>query len=547
MYREVTMIEIQEVLRLWLDGVPKKRIARRLGCDPKTVRRYVRAAEAEGATPEAGVQWLTEERLGVVLRRLKVPAQRERGSSWQRCVQHHSWIEQQLQQENVRLAKVQRRLRDRGEAISYRTLHRYAVEELGFGRQAATIPVPTGTPGEELEVDVGWMGQLEPDAQGRRRRFRAWVFTAPYSRLPFVYPAWKEDTDSAIAACEAAWAFYGGVFRLLRPDNTAAIVAEADRLNPRINPKFLEYAQARGLHVDPTRVRSPQDKPRVERMVRHAREDAFAGESIPDLDHARRRAEHWCRHEYGMRVHTSTQRRPLELFEAEEQPALLAPPQRPYDIPVWAEPKVARDQHVQVAKALYSVPRYHRGRSLIGRCLSARADRHTVRLYARHELIKAHPRKPAGARSTDPNDFPTEQAATAQRDVAFFTRQAHDCGPSVGAFAEALLDVPLPWTRMRQVHALRRLARHYGAERLDAACERALAHDMVDLKRLERLLLQAQQPEETAADGASPAGPTTARFLRSPQEFALSPAPGRRQGGACQQHHGSQQREVDDE
>jgi DNA-binding CsgD family transcriptional regulator len=40
-YREVTMIEIKEVLRRWVSGIPKKRLAAQLGLDPKTVRRYV--------------------------------------------------------------------------------------------------------------------------------------------------------------------------------------------------------------------------------------------------------------------------------------------------------------------------------------------------------------------------------------------------------------------------------------------------------------------------------------------------------------------------
>jgi predicted transcriptional regulator len=48
MYREVTMIEFREVLRLWHEQVPKKRIAAQLGLDPKTVRRYLSAAEAAG-------------------------------------------------------------------------------------------------------------------------------------------------------------------------------------------------------------------------------------------------------------------------------------------------------------------------------------------------------------------------------------------------------------------------------------------------------------------------------------------------------------------
>ena len=47
-FREVTMLEVKEILRLWLRGVPKKRIAQQLGFDVKTVRRYLDAAKSCG-------------------------------------------------------------------------------------------------------------------------------------------------------------------------------------------------------------------------------------------------------------------------------------------------------------------------------------------------------------------------------------------------------------------------------------------------------------------------------------------------------------------
>jgi hypothetical protein len=62
--------------------------------------------------------------------------------------------------------------------------------------------------------------------------------------------------------------------------------------------------------------------------------------------------------EYGMRRHSRTQRMPLEYFEAEEKKCLRPAPTEPYDIPLWCDPKVHKDRHVQVAKALYSAPRY---------------------------------------------------------------------------------------------------------------------------------------------------------------------------------------------
>jgi transposase len=78
---------------------------------------------------------------------------------------------------------------------------------------------------------------------------------------------------------------YGGVFRVLIPDNTKVIVDLADSLQPRLNQGFLEYAQARGFHIDTARVRRAQDKARVERAVQSVRDDCFAGERIQDLEH----------------------------------------------------------------------------------------------------------------------------------------------------------------------------------------------------------------------------------------------------------------------
>ncbi len=109
-------------------------------------------------------------------------------------------------------------------------------------------------------------------------------------------------------------------------------------------------------------------------------------------------------------------------------------PGAPYDIPVWSEPKVGRDQHAAVAKSLYSLPRQYRGK-----WLSARADQCLVRFYVGQTLVKTHPRMAPGQRSTDPSDFPPEKAAYALRDVAFLARKAGEHGEAVGPSVEKLL------------------------------------------------------------------------------------------------------------
>jgi hypothetical protein len=512
-YREVTMIEVKEVLRLWLAEVPKQQIGRNLGLDRKTVGRYTELATEHGLVPgRDSFEALSEERLEPILVALKSGTGRPRGVGWERCLEQRTFIEQKLK--DAKLSKVKRLLLRQGVDISYATLRRFAMAELGYGRGSSTIPVTDGEPGAELQIDTGWVGSLEPDLFGKRRRFRAWIFTAGRSRHRFVWPVFRETTASAIEACDEAWEFFDGIFRVLIPDNTKAIVAEADPLGARINPAFLEYAQARGFHIDPARARSPRDKARVERAVQTVRDDCFAGEQLQTLDDARRRGRSWSLEEYGMRRHSTTHRLPLEHFQAEEKPHLLPQPTERYDPPLWCEPKVARDQHAQVDRALYSLP--HR---FLGQVLRARADRATVRFYDRGTLVKSHPRVLPGRRSTDPNDFPPEKAAYAMRDLDFLRHRADSHGKSIGAFARCLLDVPLPWTRMRRVYALLGLVKKFGEARVEQACATALAFDMHDVHRLQRMLMQPTQPStnELLASRVVP----LARYLRPASQYAL--------------------------
>src|SRR5699024_1014823 len=137
---------------------------------------------------------------------------------------------------------------------------------------------------------------------------------------------------------------------------------------------WLDYAQHAGFGTDPARVRSPKDKPRVERAVQYVRGNFWAGEDFADLAEAQARVETWCAERAGMRIHGTTQARPVEVFTTEEAPVLLPVPAA-YDVPIFTSVKVHRDFHVEVAKALYSVPGAY-----LGEQLAARADSHLVKL-----------------------------------------------------------------------------------------------------------------------------------------------------------------------
>jgi len=505
------MTDIKEALLLWLSGQGKRQVARQVGIDPKTARSYIKVAESVGLSPTQGAGALTEERLSEVLAKLRPAPGRPHGDAWALCEENEAAIKKYLR-DGVRLSKAGKLLARNRVTIPYPTLHRFAVEVLGFGRAAPTIPVADGAPGDELEVDTGWVVTLEPDAQGKRRRKKAWIFTPHLSRYRFVWPIERETTESAILACEAAWDFYEGVFKTLKPDGTKAIILVPDPLHATVTPAFLEYAQARGFHIDPARVRSPKDKGRVERTVRDVRDDCYGGERLRTLEEARERGRVWSETEYGMRRHTRTQRLPREHFLEVEKPALLPAPAEPYDVPIWADVKVARDQCVQIARALYSLPSIY-----VGRELRVRADRVLVRFFLGRDVVKTHARQPPGGKSFDRADYPQEKTAYALRDVKFLAEQAKGHGEQVGRYAQALLDGPLPWTRMRRVYALLGLCKRYGDARVDATCARALGAGMLDIHRLERMLKLPLPSEVAPPAKVIP----IARYLRQPEQYAL--------------------------
>jgi hypothetical protein len=519
-FREVGVHEVREVLRLWLRGEGFRSVARLARVDRKTVRRYVAVAQACGLGQAGGEGQLSDELLSAVAERVRPHRTGGHGESWALLAAHHARLAELLDA-GLTVVKAGELLARDGVVVPERTVHRYALEVLGHGRgRKPTVRVADCEPGAGCQVDFGRMGLLEDPQAGRRRVVHALIFTAVYSRHMFVWLTFRQDLTAVIAGFEAAWVFFGGVFAVVIPDNMAAVVDKAHPLEPRLNRAFAEYAQDRGFVVDPARIRHPADKPRVERMVQFVRGSFFAGESFPGgLPAAQRAAAAWCTGRAGQRIHRTTRRRPAELFAAEEAPRLAPAPLFGYDLPVYASPKVHRDHHIEVAKALYSVPG-----NLIGRHVEVRADSRLVRVYHRGQLVKTHPRQQPGHRVTDPADLPAHTTACAMRDIGYLQRLADEAGPAVGAYAAALLDHPLPWTKMRQVYALLGLVRKWGPARVEAACARALEAEAVSVPLIGRMLTRGTEGQHLPHTPPLPGMPPP-RFARAASHFAVTGRP----------------------
>jgi transposase len=480
MYRELTMTDVREVLRRWQAQQSIKAIARGTRIDRKTVRRYIEMAQKLGV--ERDVE-LTDAVVHEIAQSVQARPLAEPSEAWQAVEPHRAQIEKWIEQ-GLRMSRMHALLVRDGADVTYATLRRYAMRELAWHKPSVTVRLADPPAGQEAQIDFAEMGRVVDALDGRARRLWVLIVTLAASRHSFVWPTFAQTTQAVIEGLEAAWKFFDGMPKTLVPDNTSAMVVGAHPTSPKLNDVFAEYTQARGIFVDPARVRKPRDKAKVERNVTYTRDGWFAGETAcKSIGDWRRSAEMWCRDVAGARIHGTTRKVPRDEYALVEKAAMLAAPTMPFDIPSFADAKVHPDHHIQVARALYSVPTMY-----LGKRVRVRIDSKTVRIYLATELIKSHARQEPGGRATDPNDYPAGKSIYALRSVDALKKKALERGTHVGEYAERLLGGPLPWTQMRAAYALLSLCDKYGDGAVESVCQTALALDCVDVKRISRML-----------------------------------------------------------
>jgi transposase len=514
-FREVGLIQVVDVLRRWQAGDSARAIARSTGLARDTIGKYLREARRLGLTPHGppptNAQLLALGRLGDTTPPARAAPQSARLEPYRDQIAH--W----LQVDKLQLTRIAELLAPEI-SVPYTTLRRFVRSHGLTPAPRDTVRMADTAPGEVAQFDFGRLGRLTNPATGKYQLVWGMNIVLIYSRHQFVWPLIHQTLDEVILGLDAAWTSFGGVPRRLIFDNFPAAVAGADALNPVFTRGFLEYSQARGFIADPARARKPRDKPHTERNVQYVRERFWKGGSFADLVDAREQARRWCAQVAGQRIHGTTRKVPLVVFREEEQAHLVPFDGMPYAVPLWGQVTVHPDHHIAFRYAIYSVPS---DKCPPGVRLEVRADRDLVHIYRRGELVKIHPRKPKGGRSTDPADYPPERTTYALRAPDAVVRRAMDLGPFIGLFAERLLAGDFPWARLRQGQRLLRLADRYTAARLNAACERALAVDLLDVKRVERMLQQALEQEPLPAELPPARRPIvpSARFARAGRTF----------------------------
>lgn len=188
------------------------------------------------------------------------------------------------------------------------------------------------------------------------------------------------------------------------------------------------------------------------------------------------------------------------LFEALDRPVLKSLPQEPYSYAEWAECRVGLDYHVDVEKHYYSVPH-----KLLREKVWARLTARTVEVFHKGRRVAAHVRSSSNRGHTTVSDhMPKAHQRYAGWTPERIAGEAAKIGPSTSALIEIILaERRHPEQGFRASIGIVRLAKAHGADRLEAACARALeigARSYTSVNSILNNNLDRRRPA-TATDG----------------------------------------------
>jgi transposase len=493
--------DIREILRRLQLGEPDRRIARDLGVGRNTVARYRLWAERHGVLTADALPDLAT--LAVQLE----PAPRERPGHEQSLVEPYRERVKALSESGVEGQAIwQLLVEEHGFTGSYSSVKRF-LRRLAPPEVRATIRLEVD-PGEEAQVDFGFGGLFLDPERGQVRRAWTFVMTLSYSRHQYAELVFDQTIAMWLRLHRAAFEFFGGIPRRVVLDNLRAAIVRAALYDPELQRSYRDFAEHYGFLIAPCRPRTPRHKGKVEQGgVHYVKRNALAGRSFRDIHDGNRHLLRWCVETAGRRIHGTTKRIPLEVFDQVERAALGPLPPTAWEPAEWKRAKLHGDCHVVFDGAYYSGP--HR---LIGERLWVKATAWKVELFHDYTLVATHRRARPGQRRTLADHLPPDKVQFLLQTPTWCRERATEVGPACAAFIEALL-ADRPLDRLRSAQGVLRLAQRFGAPRLEAACARAHAVGEYRYHTLKTILANGldHQPLPALGAAAPAAAPRHAR------------------------------------
>ncbi len=415
------------------------------------------------------------------------PAKAPIGSRSQ-CAQFHELILAKLEQGLSAQRIFQDLVGDHGFTAQYHSVRRYVAKL----KRAQPLPFRRieVAPGEEAQIDFG-TGARIVDSEGRRRKTHVIRVVLSYSRKAYSEVVYRQTTDNFIQCLENAFMHFGGVPKTLVPDNLKAAVLKADWYDPELNPKLQSFCEHYGTVLLPTRPRMPRHKGKVERGVDYVQENALKGRSFESLEKQNDHLQHWERTVADTRLHGTTKRQVLKMFQEEERSALGELPAERFPSFKEGQRIVSRDGHVAVDKSYYSVPPEY-----LGREVWVRWNSHLVRIYSDSmKPICTHARAAQGKFSTLSQHIASEKISVVERGTEWLLQKVGIIGPQTRAWSRALV-AARGVQSVRVLQGLLNLSGKHSSESIEQACRTAHSYGEYRLATIRKLIKHAGPDQE---------------------------------------------------
>lgn len=464
--KRLSMRKIRDVLRLSAEGLSTRQIAGSLAIGRTTLRGYLDRAT------ELGLSWpLPPEMSDTDLERLIYP-RTARDVSNRATPPDWAHVHQELRRKGVTLSLLWEEYRaDHPEGYGY---SRFCELYTQWEGKLSPVMRQRHPAGERLFVDYAGhtIDVIDPQT-GEVRTTQLFVATLGASSYTYAEATWTQSLPDWIASHVRAFDFFGGVTAQIVSDNLKAGVTKACFYDPAINRTYADLANHYDTAVVPARPYKPKDKAKVEGSVLLverwilARLRNLQFFSLAEVNAAIRPLLDQLNDKVSR--HLGASRR--QLFTRLDQPVLKPLPAASYVYAEWKKCRAGLDYHVAIAKHYYSVPH-----QLLKKDLWARITAQTVEIFHVGQRVASHVRPSGnGQHSTQRDHMPAHHRFrddwTPQRIVA----RAARIGSNVAAFAEVVMrDRKHPEQGYRSCLGVIRLADKFGADRLDAACCRAL-------------------------------------------------------------------------
>jgi transposase len=495
------MRKIRDALRLSLhEGLSLRDVAASLHIPFTTVGDHVRRAKA------AGLSWplpegLDDDALEALLFSAAAPAETRPLPDWER-------VHIELRRPHVTLMLL---WLEHKEAFPDGHAYSQFCERYRQWRRGVDVVMrQEHKAGEKLFVD--FPGRRIPiyDERTGGLAFEAELFVAVLGASSYLFAEALRSQELLhwVAGHVHAFEALGGCPRIVVCDNLRSGVTRPNRYEPDVNATYQEMAAHYGVAVIPTRSYKPRDKAKVEAGVLLAERWIMArlrNERFTSLGQANveiGRLVEWVNARPFKKLAGSRR----SLFEELDRPALRPLPADRYEFAVWRKAKVNIDYHIEARaeRHYYSVP-YR----LAGEAVDVRLSAATVEVFHRHRRVASHVRKFSAGYSTNPAHMPESHRRHAAWTPSRIISWAAKTGPATAKLAEAVMAARRhPEQGFRSCLGIVRLGDRYGAERLEAACERALAVRAHSYRSVESILRTGLDRQPLPADGPARTHPS---------------------------------------